>query len=716
MKKILIMLLVMGTLLCFTCVSAGAEDAVPAKTEHPEKAEWTVMFYFCGSDLESKYSYASENIMEIKGVHYPDSLLPVYGMVDILGDDFDWPKSQNIQNRVNILMETGGSKKWNLELMDVSIRNDVLQRWKYEYLSLYSDVSLLEKTGFSLQENCQLASMADPATLTDYIRWSAENFPAEKYALVLWDHGGGALTGLMTDELFDNDIMYLYELKQALGDSGIQLEALLIDACLMANVETAWAVKDSAHWMIASEELVPGKGTAIKEWLQELLNFPECDGRQLGRMICDLTQSRYSKDENKNAASMLTWSVIDLTKIEKLAEPLERFMKEITEAFRKYPMAAINFARMFNNAEEYGDGKQKMRDLASVFYDENAVSIMDISMRNKVLDALSEIVVYTVRGSAHTSAKGLSFCYPIDADADTLDIYALNCPSKWYLAYLDAITYWKAPDSVYETAEHFPEINTIEDFRITAHRVWTEDGFPAFKIDNILHNVSGCYYTMFYKDEDTNQLVCLGRTSCRSEAIVGERYEEINYAYEPWSWPMIEGVPCSTDLLMEQYNDKGILTLYTIPVQIGTETYYFRCGRQDFYADLPREYEIYGAWNGDEEEKQMVQRGVTSIVQLSGREYRILWPLEEDWENDGKEYIPGSGTLRIPRTIEIAEGTLPAGTYYLEYEVDDMFLRPYYLMRIEMYWDGKAFSFPEDLGWEGTDLLNWDETLNDPVA
>ena len=72
-----------------------------------------------------------------------------------------------------------------------------------------------------------------------------------------------------------HDVMYLYELKQALADSGVQLEALVIDACLMANLETAYAVKDSAHWMIASEEVVPGSGTAVGDWLEELYIHPE---------------------------------------------------------------------------------------------------------------------------------------------------------------------------------------------------------------------------------------------------------------------------------------------------------------------------------------------------------------------------------------------------------------------------------------------------------
>ncbi len=48
-----------------------------------------------------------------------------------------------------------------------------------------------------------------------------------------------------------------------------------------------------------------------------------------------------------------------------------------------------------------------------------------------------------------------------------------------------------------------------------------------------------------------------------------------------------------------------------------------------------------------------------------------------------------------------AEST-PAGTYYLEYEVDDMFMNPHVLERIEYTWDGEKVILPEGFAWEGS--------------
>ena len=38
-----------------------------------------------------------------------------------------------------------------------------------------------------------ILDMGNPQVLTDFITWGQDNYPADKYVLVFWDHGGGAL-------------------------------------------------------------------------------------------------------------------------------------------------------------------------------------------------------------------------------------------------------------------------------------------------------------------------------------------------------------------------------------------------------------------------------------------------------------------------------------------------------------------------------------------
>ena len=48
---------------------------------------------------------------------------------------------------------------------------------------------------------------------------------------------------------------------------------------------------------------------------------------------------------------------------------------------------------------------------------------------------------------------------------------------------------------------------------------------------------------------------------------------------------------------------------------------------------------------------------------------------------------------------------LPKGTYYMEYTIYDVFMRPMKLKRVELYWDGKKMSVRGDT-WKGKETLS----------
>ena len=110
-------------------------------------------------------------------------------------------------------------------------------------------------------------------------------------------------------------------------------------------------------------------------------------------------------------------------------------------------------------------------------------------------------------------------------------------------------------------------------------------------------------------------------------------------------------------------------------------------------------------WEGYEENSQLLNRSVKPRSSLVGQEYHFLDPVDSDGEDD-TSYYQISGEQTMYRVLDVKEIPLPEGTYYLEYEVDDMFKRAHLLDRIEFYWDGENMSFPEDFSWEGEVVLN----------
>ena len=651
--------------------------------ESSAEAEWTVLFYLCGSDLESKYGFASENLKEISEAVLPSNYqYAVISEENILLD---------VPPKVNVVIETGGSREWHTEELGIDISGDALQRWYYNY---YPDD--LDRTDlmavfstphtFELQETLPSQSMADPEVLSDFIVWGKERYPAKKYALVLWDHGLGSKAGIIVDDCYDGDVMYLYELKEALEEGGTEMEAVIIDACQMAGIETAWTLKDHAKWMIASEENVPGKGTAFKGWMQELFNHPECDGRWLGRRICDLTGVRYAEENDETGKLLMTWSVIDLGKIDALTEALENIFIRICQEAGEYPETATSFAYKMREAEDFGDGRQHMRDLGSLFYQLDGVAdFAELRLRNDVIDAIAEAVVYNVRGSGRTDSYGISFCYPSDCSDEELDIYARNYPVPGYLAFLDMFTDWKAPDWVYEAVETVPDLSDLRSQLFDCTLEMCDNGLPGVAFESGYCTTNRVRYNLYQRNEDSGQTVWLGKTNCSTAVTEDDRL--LFYATDPMHWPSIEGKLCTIELVQS----KPQMRLYNIPIMIGTEPLTLRCGRTISYEDDGARisvYEIYGLWEEYEEDTTLFTRSVKPLAEVTGQDYRLLHPVDGTGLNGGTEYET-SDWLTMYRSLEVAEIPLPPGTYYLEYEIENVFMQKTTLDRIELYWDGE---------------------------
>jgi hypothetical protein len=148
------------------------------------------------------------------------------------------------------------------------------------------------------------ANMAGAQTLVDFVTWAMNEYPADKYALILSDHGMGwpggfsdpSATSRGTSSLpitsAIGNSMYLYQLDQALGEirnqTGIdKLEMIGLDACLMSQLEVLTALAPHGRYAVVSEETEPSLGWAYSSFLNELNNNPAMDGAALGEFIVD---------------------------------------------------------------------------------------------------------------------------------------------------------------------------------------------------------------------------------------------------------------------------------------------------------------------------------------------------------------------------------------------------------------------------------------------
>ncbi len=122
----------------------------------------------------------------------------------------------------------------------------------------------------------------DPATLREVLAWTAREFPAEEYGLVMWSHAdgwlpatnstsrpasfgidvgeGGTLYYDQTADGRDGVQMEVTDMAAAISESGVHLRYIFFDACLMQNVEVCYALRHVTDYVIASPIAVPANG------------------------------------------------------------------------------------------------------------------------------------------------------------------------------------------------------------------------------------------------------------------------------------------------------------------------------------------------------------------------------------------------------------------------------------------------------------------------
>ena len=140
-------------------------------------------------------------------------------------------------------------------------------------------------------------NFAQPETLTDFINWGVENYPAEHYFLVLADHGNGWAGALweFTPNGQYNVPQPMTVFEQALTNAVAPMTIVGFDTCLMAAVEAAYQLRHSGAEVYIGSQYMETKGWAYPEFLQELEQAKGQIGpRALAARVCDLSVNKYS--------------------------------------------------------------------------------------------------------------------------------------------------------------------------------------------------------------------------------------------------------------------------------------------------------------------------------------------------------------------------------------------------------------------------------------
>jgi hypothetical protein len=216
----------------------------------------------------------------------------------------------------------------------------------------------------------------DPKSLLEMVRWSYELCPAERYALILWSHGSGwspkeiekvarqargdwavseneaiersttsGRTALFRTTLarvlqqdtpaeraicFDDgtehalDTLQLEQVaKEAQAIIDQPLDLLGMDACLMANLEVAYQLRNNVRYLVASEELVPGYSWPYNTILGALNSKPDMQANELAALIVRHYNDYYMK--NPPSSGDVTMVALELGRVNEIANSMDSF-------------------------------------------------------------------------------------------------------------------------------------------------------------------------------------------------------------------------------------------------------------------------------------------------------------------------------------------------------------------------------------------------------
>lgn len=215
----------------------------------------------------------------------------------------------------------------------------------------------------------------DPQILYSFAKWTVDNYPADRYALILWNHGSGwwedaksravSATGrkqrrhlfrhnfpqahrsICYDDTSGGDALDNRELRVVLAGVcallGRKIDLLGMDACLMSMVEVAHQLRDSVQVIVGSEIEEPFDGWPYAEILNRLTSRPRQDAATFARWIVKSYLASYRGKSETVTQSALDLGHIDdvVTKIDALSGALITVLdtgaKPITAAWKRSP-------------------------------------------------------------------------------------------------------------------------------------------------------------------------------------------------------------------------------------------------------------------------------------------------------------------------------------------------------------------------------------------
>jgi len=308
------------------------------------------------------------------------------------------------------------------------------------YVTQDNDTSIIHS---SLVEDLGEVNMGDPDELANFVNWAIQNYPADNYALILWNHGSGwkleagepnyipweerdiapkhpikkkeRIKGVIYDDTSSDHLTIQeveYSLSKSYNDTGKNMSIVGFDACLMQMIEVSYQIIDYSDFVVGSEETEPWDGWPYDPILMNLTANSTMSPYQLSKTI--VTEYIESYGESSSG----TQSAVNQSRMNELISAVDNFALALNSSVDPYKID-ISLAR--DNTESYCPDYIDLYHFA-----ENINStIPNATVKaaaQAVMNNITDIVVAEEHGSGHPNSHGLTIYFP-KSDDDYLSSY-----------------------------------------------------------------------------------------------------------------------------------------------------------------------------------------------------------------------------------------------------------------------------------------------------
>ena len=380
------------TLLVLLSVLAGTASAAPP----PRKAKWTVMVYISGdNNLED---YVVKDIEEELGLVGSNADIKILALAD-RGPGYD--TSYDDWQTTKLFYVTQGM---------LADPESAVADWGER-------------------------NFGDPQTLIDFVTWSKDNYPADRYALYFWGHGWNWHPGYVMADDTDQDALDYPEIKTALPSLGF-IDVVGFDGCNMASIEVYKLWQGYATAVAASQEYVNWNGIEYDTVLSQMVANPNMTADEVAIATA---QSAIIQGGER------TWSAVAVdSRLDALLTAADEFALSLHDGLDVYRK---KYDRAFGATRSMWQAPMD-KDLYDMAYEIDRL-VSDPNIKSKaqaVMGAVDSVVLWEGHTNAYAAVHGITIYHISKAsekDADyayyrsTLDFALETSWDEFLDAYAD---------------------------------------------------------------------------------------------------------------------------------------------------------------------------------------------------------------------------------------------------------------------------------------